>query len=102
MAYLTMMPGDAATEDKIVSAVWPRESPERGHELLEEALAEVNRAAASATGNITPVIAVPGQEPPSAPTGQAPRLEVQVFGEPCVVVYDDEERLPADDLPSGR
>ncbi len=92
MAYLSMH-SHQATEQDIARALWPRESPQRASELLAERASEVNRVVARATGNLTPVLAVPGVDLPSD-AGPAPRVLVRLLGEPYVEVYDEDEVPP--------
>ncbi len=76
-------------------AVWRRKSRERGVQLLEEAVTEVNRVVARATGNLTPAIEAPGQVPGPSLPGLAPRVLVRLMvPKPYVEVYDSDELRP--------
>jgi hypothetical protein len=93
MAYLTMHHRQA-TDTEIVRALWPRKTHERGVELLRETVAELNAAAAAATGR--PVVAGPGQDLGSARSEPSARLYLRIMGEPCVEVYEPHEPFPGE------
>lgn len=92
MVYLAMH-GEGAAGEQIARALWPRKSLARGIELVDETIQQINAAIAEQTGNPTPVIPVPGSAP-RVPPIDPPRVRVNVFGEPCVELYEDHERFP--------
>jgi len=102
MAYLSLH-GDAS-QDQIAGALWPRKSLQRGRQLLDETVAEVNRVVARATGSSTPAIAAQGQVPRPDLAGREPRVLVRVMAsKPFVEAYDADESLPGEDfLPGNR
>jgi hypothetical protein len=100
MAFLSLHRD--ATQDQIMCARWPRKSLQRGAQLLNETVAEVNGVVARATGSSTPVIAAQGQVPGPAGAARAPRVVVRVMAsEPFVEVYDADESLPGEDFLPG-
>lgn len=102
MVFVSMHRDDA-TEERIVAALWPRKSLARGVQLLQETVAEINHAAALATGDLTPAIVAPGQVPEPVLPGRTPRVLVRVLCPiPFVEVYAADELLPGENLWSSK
>ncbi|MDQ6798768.1 MAG: hypothetical protein M3011_12270 [Actinomycetota bacterium] len=86
------------SEQELVTALWPLESPEDRLRLAADTVAEVNRVVVEATGNTTPVMATPSR--PLDPTlPPAPKIFVRILtSTPYVEVYDDDEHWPGADV----
>jgi len=97
MAYLSLH-GDAS-QDQLAGALWPRRPLQRGRQLLDEVVAEINCVVARTTGSLTPAIDAQGRVPGPHRAGRAPRVLVRVVAsKPFVQVYDPDDSLPGEDF----